>query len=265
MANNKPHDVAWIHQVAWQQALLRLAQRAGKKVLALYHDYDGALVRKKDHSPLTEADRASHALLVQGLLTLAPHIPIISEEGCAGPGEHPAGLYWLVDPLDGTKEFIHRNGQFTINIALIHQGQPVWGVVDVPALGLTYMGGPQLGAWKLVGDKRQKLHVAPWQTPCRIAVSRHHAHTATQRYIARWAPYTLVRLGSALKLCMVAEGVLDLYPRLGPTYAWDTRGAAGVVCQLDGTPILYSNKALLNPYFIVCAQDALSHVLASTP
>lgn len=229
---------------------------------------DFGATTKIDNSPITEADLRSHKIIVEGLTAFTPQWPVLSEESADIPYETRAQwqTYWLVDPLDGTKEFVSRNGEFTVNIALIHDHVPVFGVVYVPVTGALYAGGKDSGAFKQVSDgERVNIQAAnPSHTPPRIVGSRSHRGALLDVYLAALGEHELVSMGSSLKFCLVAEGQADLYPRLGPTSEWDTaaaqavvEGAGGIVCTLDGQRLRYNTKAdLLNPHFFVYADDS---------
>jgi 3'(2'), 5'-bisphosphate nucleotidase len=240
-----------------------IAQAAGEAILEVY-ERDFEVETKDDRSPLTEADRVSHRIITERLAALAPALPIVSEE--AADGEHRQRLewrrYWLVDPLDGTKEFIKRNGEFTVNIALVDEHAPVLGAVLAPAIGREYFGGPAVdGAWRADnGGPKRSIHVAqPGSGPLRVVGSRSHANAgALERYLDTLGPHVLKPMGSSLKICLVAEGEADVYPRFGPTSEWDTaaahavlEGAGGCMMDLDGRPLRYNRKeSLLNPHFL---------------
>jgi len=243
-------------------AVLDLARRAGEAVLAVYGS-EFAVQAKEDRSPLTEADLRAHGVIVAGLAALTPDLPVLSEESAAEPYDVRAGWgrYWLVDPLDGTREFVRRNGEFTVNIALIDGHSPRLGVVYAPALDLAYGGGAALGAFRQAGTGgRTPIHVTvPAARPARVVGSRSHAGESLARFLANLGEHALLSMGSSLKLCLVAEGAADVYPRLGPTSEWDTaaaqavvEGAGGRVTDLAGEPLRYNAKAeLLNPHFLV--------------
>jgi 3'(2'), 5'-bisphosphate nucleotidase len=243
-------------------AVVGIARSAGEAILAVYRS-DFAVQAKEDRSPLTEADLRAHAVIVEALVALTPDLPVLSEESATVPFESRSAWrrYWLVDPLDGTREFVKRNGEFTVNIALIEGHAPVLGVVHAPVLDVTYAGGAALGAFKQVaGGDRLPIHVATRATPpVRVVGSRSHAGDSLARFLANLDAHELVRMGSSLKLCLVAEGVADVYPRLGPTSEWDTaaaqavvEGAGGAVTDTAGQPLRYNAKAeLLNPQFLV--------------
>lgn len=243
---------------------IALARQAGEAILAVYHSDDFGVETKTDDSPLTRADRASHEIIVAGLQQLAPAYPVLSEEAAALPYPQRAAweTYWLVDPLDGTKEFIKRNGEFTVNIALIQAGCPVLGVVYVPVSGRLYYAAETLGAFRQdsPASPAQPIRVRPYSAgKARIAGSRSHAGQTQVDFLACLGETELRSIGSSLKICLVAEGEADLYPRFGPTSEWDTAAAQCVVEQAGGqltdlslAPLRYNGKeSLLNPYFIV--------------
>ncbi|MEO0575252.1 MAG: 3'(2'),5'-bisphosphate nucleotidase CysQ [Pseudomonadota bacterium] len=241
---------------------IELARKAGAAILDVYEtDFD--VQAKADDSPLTRADLASHNVIADGLARHDAHIPVISEEDGL-PDFETRGRwqsYWLIDPLDGTKEFVKRNGEFTVNIARIENHKPVFGVVHVPVTGVTYVGDCDAGAWRIDGDKApEAIHVAE-QTPevARVVGSRSHQSDDVVAWLERIGAHDIIAMGSSLKFCVVAEGNADVYPRLGLTSEWDTgaaqavvEAAGGSVVKLDGTPLDYNNKAdILNPYFVV--------------
>lgn len=245
----------------WLKAVVNLARDAGSKVLKIYHS-DFRVGTKDDNSPLTAADLASHHCLMEGLSRLSSVYPILSEESKSVAFEERAEweTYWLLDPLDGTKEFVKRNGEFTINIALIHQNRSVLGVVYAPVLDVCYFAAENCGAFKqTVGGDYQNISVR-MHAPLRPIVvgSRSHGSPESAAYLNNLGSYELRSVGSSLKFCLVAEGAADLYPRLGPTSEWDTAAAqcvvetaGGKVIDLDGNPLLYNTKeSLLNPYFL---------------
>ncbi|MCB1234982.1 MAG: 3'(2'),5'-bisphosphate nucleotidase CysQ [Verrucomicrobiae bacterium] len=248
--------------------LLETARRAGDAILEVYGT-DFAVDVKEDRSPLTEADRAGNAVIVAALRERYPEIPIISEENKETPHAERKDwtTFWLVDPLDGTKEFIKRNGEFTVNIALIHGGEPVAGVVFQPAADRMYWADPATGAWRSVdGGEPERLrggaHFSEKEAVTVVA-SRSHLTDEVHAFVAELeAAGKAVEFrssGSSLKLCLVAEGEADVYPRLGPTMEWDT-GAAHAVARAAGRavlnwetrePLRYNKESLLNPWFVV--------------
>ncbi len=244
------------------ESVLRLAEQAGQAILEIYNqDFD--VEHKADNSPLTAADLAAHGLIVAGLKALTPELPILSEESADIPWETRRHWqrYWLVDPLDGTREFVKRNGEFTVNIALIDRGVPLFGVVHVPVTGISYLGEQGQGAAKVGtdGNRQPITATADRQTPLRVAGSRSHAGDSLQRFLDKIGAHQIVSMGSSLKLCLVAEGSADIYPRLGPTSEWDTAAAQAVVEAAGGRvtdtamrPLRYNTKeTLLNPHFLV--------------
>jgi len=242
-----------------------IARQAGAAILEVYNSEDFDIERKGDDSPLTAADLAAHHIIADALALLTPEIPVHSEEseGITWEMRRDWQRYWLVDPLDGTKEFIKRNGEFTVNIALIENGVPVLGVVHVPVMGVTYLGGKGIGAFKESESGREAIQVRT--TPPKVVVmvaSRSHG-TDTVAILEgligqRLGPVELTSMGSSLKLCLVAEGRADIYPRLAPTSEWDTAAADAVVRAAGGTvvntsfePLQYNKENILNPHFLV--------------
>jgi 3'(2'), 5'-bisphosphate nucleotidase len=253
----------------WLLSVLDIARAAGDAVLDIYQSDDFGERLKSDASPLTEADLASHEIISRGLDNLEPRLPILSEEAAELPWKKRAdwGRYWLVDPLDGTKEFIKRNGEFTINIALVDGQRPVLGVVHAPVLGVTWLGSVEDGALRLDADGLRSIQVQPHQPgePWRVVGSRSHAGDGLGQFLAELGDYELLSMGSSIKLCLVAEGSAHLYPRLGPTSEWDTAAAHAVVLAAGGEVVnaeteeclSYNTKeSLLNPFFIVRAASS---------
>jgi 3'(2'), 5'-bisphosphate nucleotidase len=239
-----------------------LTAAAGRAILEVYAT-DFEVETKSDNSPLTRADLASHHTLVAGLRELMPDTPIVSEEGGLPEfAERSAWTrYWLIDPLDGTKEFVNRNGEFTVNVALIESHRPVFGVVHAPVQDKTYVGCTGHGAELRVADGAPRpIRVAGRSSdPVRVVGSRSHRGASLDAFLERVGETDVVPMGSSLKFCVVAEGLADVYPRLGPTSEWDTAAAQAVVEQaggrvlrLDGKPLSYNEKEdILNPYFVV--------------
>jgi 3'(2'), 5'-bisphosphate nucleotidase len=262
-------------------AVLRLiAERAGKVILAYYAEAGEIEVREKaDSSPVTEADEAAEDFILEALAKLTPEIPVVSEEA-ASAGHVPevsGGRFWLVDPLDGTREFLSGNGEFTVNIALIEQGVPVAGVVHAPALAMTWSGAKPLAAnGAEAGEDCQASFSETDQPPMAIAArpmpregvlvvaSRRHGDTAElDRFLADYAVADLASAGSSLKFCLIAAGKADLYPRFGRTMEWDTaaghavlRAAGGRVDTKAGKPLTYGKPGFENPYFIAYGKPA---------
>jgi 3'(2'), 5'-bisphosphate nucleotidase len=245
----------------------RLAHTAGEKILTIYNS-DFAIEQKEDRSPLTAADLASHHAIVAGLKELTPGVPILSEESSTLPYAQRSlwQRYWLVDPLDGTREFIKRNGEFTVNIALIEGGVPVLGVVHVPVSGVSYLACRGYGAFKQEpGRNPNPIRVRKLPDgPVMVVGSRSHRGDSLNRFLENLGDHEMVGMGSSLKLCLVAEGAADIYPRLGPTSEWDTAAAQCVVEQAGGhvtdtdmQPLRYNTRdSLLNPYFLVFGDDS---------
>lgn len=254
------------------EAIEAIAERAGREILEVY-GRDGALQvqRKADESPLTEADTRAHMLILRELQALTPALPVLSEEGVlpAFPQRGAWQEYWLIDPLDGTKEFVSRNGEFTVNIALIRGGVPVLGVVHAPVLNTSWLGIPGRGAWKAEdGQEWRPIRGSVLPTPdatLRVVASRRHGAEALEVLLLRLGshfPYlALLNQGSSLKFCLLAEGSADFYPRLAPTSEWDTGAAqavlvaaGGAVMQEDMSPLNYNAKDdILNPSFYAVA------------
>jgi len=239
-----------------------IARAAAREILEVYASGEAAASVKADNSPLTEADLRAHRLILRRLAELTPAVPVLSEEAAATSFAERSRWqrYWLVDPLDGTKEFLSRNGQFTVNIALIEGHEPVLGIVHVPVSDVSYRGVAGSGAWRQQGnDTALPVHVAARSaSSVRVVGSRSHRGDSLDAFLARLGAHELVAMGSSLKLCLVAEGAADVYPRLGPTSEWDTAaahavvlGAGGVVTRADGEPLRYNTRAeLLNPHFV---------------
>ena len=249
------------------EAVINIAGQAAAEILAVY-ETEFNVDNKEDRSPLTAADMASHRLICRELEKLTPEIPILSEESSAIPYTTREGWqrYWLVDPLDGTREFIKRNGEFTVNIALIEQHKPVLGVVHVPVKNICYYAAAGLGSFKREAGKTTPLKVRPTRAGnYTVAGSRSHGSEKQTEFIDRLgANVEMMAIGSSLKFCLVAEGLVDIYPRFGPTSEWDTAAAQCVVEQAGGTvtdisfqPLLYNTKeSLLNPEFLVIADNS---------
>lgn len=269
------------NRVVWLDAVRALAAQASQRILDIYATaFD--VTAKDDNSPLTAADLAAHQTIVAGLRQLTPELPILSEESAAIPFAERAQwhCYWLVDPLDGTKEFIKRNGEFTVNIALIENHEPVLGVVQVPVTGRCYFAARGYGAFREEpGQPPQPITVQPLQPgqPIRVVGSKSHGGPGLQKFVAALGSYQLVAIGSSLKFCQVAEGAADVYPRMGPTSEWDTAAAQAIVevaggqviSAETGQPLRYNtHDSLLNPHFIVygdASRDWLSAVPRPSP
>jgi len=248
------------------KSTIGISKEAGAAILEVYdRDEDLAITTKENDSPLTEADLAAHRIIVDALRELTPGLPILSEESRAVSWQERQSwqTYWLVDPLDGTKEFISRNGEFTVNIALIDNGRPVLGVVYVPVKDIIYYGSPD-GAFKEAGGKTEAIQTARIednQQTIAVVASRSHKgdelESWLERAAARFPQMELVSMGSSLKICLVAEGRADIYPRLALTSEWDTaaaqavlEAAGGVLTDTDFNIYRYNQKEdILNPFF----------------
>lgn len=268
---------------------LAAALQAGAAIMTIY-DTDFQVEEKDDKSPLTEADRAAHGIISRLLADAFP-TPVLSEEAADIPHEERRrwDRFWLVDPLDGTKEFIKKNGEFTVNIALIEQQRPVLGVVYAPARGLVYFASPETGARRArlegppsestpdrIVHEAETLPVAAATSALRVVASRSHCNEETQSFIAELeqehGTAERVSIGSSLKLCLVAEGSADVYPRIAPTMEWDTAAADAVVRATGGTvvehpsgaPLIYNKPDLHNPHFVVRSR-AMSQRQTETP
>ena len=258
-----------------REAVIALAHEAAARILAVYATaFDVA--HKDDASPLTEADLASHACIVEGLERITPGIPVLSEESAT---EVPVDLrrrwdrLWLVDPLDGTREFVKRNGEFTVNIALVERGVATFGVIQQPVTGVSWhgavgAGGASAGAWRR--DRAAAADVpiacqAPADAPLRVAASRSHRDTRTEAFIGRLGDTEPLAQGSSHKFCRIAEGGMDVYPRFGPTSEWDTaagqaivEAAGGLVVDPRGRPLRYNLRdTLLNGDFLAIGDPGL--------
>jgi len=272
--------------------IVALSRQAGAAIMEIYQSDDFGATAKADASPLTLADMAAHRTIVTGLGALTPDIPVLSEEASNIPYETRRAWrrYWLVDPLDGTKEFIKRNGEFTVNIALVENGVPILGVVYAPVLDTCYFGAMGHGAfkaeplskrlplppregWGKAGQGITPIHVQRHQHgPIKVVASRSHSDARTTALLERLGPHESVSMGSSLKFCLVAEGAAHFYPRLGPTMEWDTAAAhavvaeaGGVVRDAAGVDLHYNKQDLHNPeFFVMHAADNRLAGLAST-
>ncbi|MCL4141135.1 UNVERIFIED_CONTAM: hypothetical protein GTU68_040892 [Idotea baltica] len=254
------------------ETLVDIAREAGKEILEIYADettFD-RVDFKADDSPLTLADKAAHEIIAERLGKATPDIPILSEEGKKIAYEERSewAQFWMVDPLDGTKEFIKRNGEFTVNIALVENGAVIMGCVHVPVQNTTYYASKGEGSFIVRGDDAaEKISASTFKMDdkgLRIVCSRSHMSPEVEAYIGQFDAPEAVSMGSSLKLVMIAEGKADIYPRLAPTMEWDTAAAQIIVEEAGGTvinhetgnPVNYNKENLLNPHFIVFAQQA---------
>ena len=244
------------------QQVIEVAKEASDRILAIYNtEFD--VTSKEDNTPLTEADMAAHHAITDGLQQLTPQIPILSEESVNIPFDIRSqwNRYWLVDPLDGTREFVKRNGEFTVNIALIDNHRSVLGVIHTPVSGVLYYGNNREGAFKqLPGEQRKAIKTRNKEANhTLVAGSRSHRGASLNEFLEKLGEHDIVSMGSSLKSCLVAEGAVDIYPRLGPTSEWDTaaaqcivENAGGLILDLSMQPLRYNTKDdLLNPHFLV--------------
>jgi 3'(2'), 5'-bisphosphate nucleotidase len=244
--------------------VIRIAGLAGQAILNIYQQDTAAfnITGKADDSPLTAADLAAHQLIVAALSKLSPVLPILSEEAAdiSWDIRKTWQRYWLVDPLDGTKEFIKRNGEFTVNIALIEHGEPVLGVIYAPVLNKTYYATKGEGAFVRTADGVTKINISKPGDVVRVVGSRSHPSPDLAGYLAQLPHHEMVPVGSSLKFCLVAEGAADVYPRFGPTMQWDT-GAGHIIALEAGASVsfdgigekVYQRENLRNPHFMVSA------------
>ena len=242
----------------WLDAVIGAVRVAGRVIMAVYAT-DFAVRGKADASPVTEADERAETVIVEALQRLAPDVPIVAEEAVsAGVAVEVGDWFWLVDPLDGTKEFVSRNGEFTVNVALVHEGAAVLGVVLAPALDRLFAGVVGQGAW--LEDAQGRRPIACREVPVEgltVVASRSHGdETALDAFLAGRQVASRTNAGSSLKLCLVAAGEADVYPRLGRTMEWDIaagdavlRAAGGIVQRLDGTVLTYGKPGFDNPHF----------------
>lgn len=255
-----PTNMPFFQESELLQALIKIMWDASDSILSIYQLGQPNIKNKSDGSIVTAADLAAHRILVNGLSRIMRNMRVVSEEDEKSlkiPQSHSS--YWLIDPLDGTKEFIQRNGEFTCNLALIDSHRPVYGFVSVPLSGVLYHGGPDLDARRLERDGTETNIQCARQTGItRIVASRSHLNPETEAFVqAIEKPIEVIQVGSSLKFLRIAEGLADLYPRLAPSCEWDTaaaqavlEGAGGTVSQLDGSALVYGKTDVINPYFV---------------
>ena len=243
-------------------SILSISKKAGKEILKIYDTEDLGVTYKDDRTPLTLADKASNTVIEKSLKTLTPNIPILSEEGENTDYRERKkwDMFWLIDPLDGTKEFIKRNGEFTVNIALICDGKPILGVVYAPVLDTTWYGIINKGSYKVLNNESPvKINVIKPDNTIKVVTSRSHANNPKlAKFLNDYPNHELVKMGSSIKICLVADGTAHMYPRLGPTMEWDTAAAHAVVkyaggniYDLNNNELIYNKSNLLNPEFLV--------------
>jgi len=244
-----------------------IARKAGAQILEIYQCATTNFEIKLDQSPCTEADKVSHQVISQSLTEIFPDLPVISEEEDTSNWNQNHKPYWLIDPLDGTKEFLEKNGEFTVNIALIENGNPVLGVVYVPVFDVMYFASQKDGAYKQVahGSAHQLKIVPCYKDIFNVAVSRRHDLAPLEKFISNVGNCKIISMGSSLKICAIAEGVVDIYPRFGPTMEWDTAAAQCVLEQAGGRMIdknlqklTYNKSSLKNPNFLAIGNGELS-------
>lgn len=251
----------WNPNPSLTESLLEAVRLAGQAIMGHYQAACAQHQNKADQSPVTAADLAAHQVLTAQLKHLTPHIPVVSEEEEASwASRTQAARFWLIDPLDGTKEYLSRNGQFTVNLALIEHQTSVWGCVYAPALDQMYWGSHPRGAYLNEKGHTRELCLKPLQEDqdnTRVVASKSHLDPATLAFIERLGPSTLVQSGSSLKFCLIANQQADIYPRLAPTCEWDTaaaqavlEAAGGQVLDLQGNPLRYGKPNVLNPFFV---------------
>ena len=254
-------------------SLIKIAEEAGDSIMKIYEtDFDHE--KKKDNSPLTVADLASNKIICESLKNLTPKIPILSEENSYIPFEERSlwNEYWLIDPLDGTKEFINKNGEFTVNIALIRNHEPIFGLIYAPALHKIFWGCKDHGSFmKSSKDKAKELFTSKQANkPIRVVSSRSHKSKDLSEFLNNLDDYIEDSLGSSLKLCLVASGEADLYPRFGKTSEWDIAAghaiikfAGGLITDMMGKDIKYNLKEdLINPnFFAACTLSLVKEIV----
>ncbi len=262
------------------KTLIDIGLAAGREIMAVYADATFGHMRKGDGSPVTEADHRAEAVILKALAAEFPGIPVIAEEeAAAGRVPETAETFFLVDPLDGTREFIERNGEFTVNIALIEQGEPVMGMIYAPALGQIFVSA-RGEAWRADVDHGfagalRAIRTRPAPDRLAIVASRANCTDETLEWLKRFEAQSFVSRGSSLKFCLVACGEADIYPRFGRTMEWDTaagdailRAAGGMTTTIDGTPLTYGNRGrtndadFANPWFVAFGDLRLRSLVA---
>jgi 3'(2'), 5'-bisphosphate nucleotidase len=252
---------------ALAEALLPIVAHAGAAIMQVYAAAF-SVQHKDDNSPLTSADLESQRIIIEGLQRITPDIPILSEESATAPWAQRQTWreLWIVDPLDGTREFVKRNGEFTVNVALVVEHEPLLGVVAAPALGLAFWGAAGVGAFSTpTRGEQRRIHIVPPQQPLRVVGSRSHASKETAAYLARLGPHVVTQVGSSLKFCLLAEGKAELYPRFGATSEWDTaagqavlEAAGGHVTLMDGHRLRYNcRESVINGDFVAFSHPSV--------
>lgn len=246
--------------------LLKFLENLGPEILVLYSQADPVVHTKSDNTPVTQTDLFSHQAIVNFLKNITPDIPVISEEENNNSIHINTNLFWLVDPLDGTKEFIAKTDDFSINLALIENNKPILGIIYAPVFNLFYYSIYKQGAYKKLNNnppEKMHTHPLPKNKPVIIASRRHAENKLLQDFFAKYPNHTLLSRGSAIKFGLIAEGIADIYPRFGETYYWDTAAgqcivqeAGGKVVDTNGQPLRYNaERPYLNPFFIAVGGD----------
>tara|TARA_Y100000590_G_C15663786_1_gene993708 strand:+ start:116 stop:937 length:822 start_codon:yes stop_codon:yes gene_type:complete len=255
--------------------IIKISKDAGESILDIYHNHDSDFDLKEDRSPLTKADISSHRIITRRLKDLTPSIPIISEEDSDIPFKIRSNWkeYWLVDPLDGTKEFLKGNGEYTVNIALISANKPVLGVINIPSLKKIFWGQKDKGSFSINEDNNQKKISVSGnkEGPIRIAASRSHYNNELDLILENNNDYQIINVGSSIKFCLIASGEADVYVRLGPTSEWDTaagdailRFAGGETVTEDGEDLVYNTKeSYLNGNFFAIGNNEIKDTFLS--
>jgi 3'(2'), 5'-bisphosphate nucleotidase len=247
--------------------VIALAEKASDAIIEIYHSAYHGVETKQDQTPVTLADKKSHEIIEFGLQQLTHEIPVLSEESDMSQISERKDWtrYWLIDPLDGTKEFIAKTGEFTVNIALIDNHKPIFGVVYVPETKTCYFAGSGCGAWKQVGDESPELiQTGSGAEPLTVTISARTDKEPVESFLKNFANYQFLIAGSSLKMCYIAEGEADIYPRLGPTSEWDTAAAQIILQQAGGgildrnlKPLTYNvTESLLNPHFLAVSDTS---------
>jgi len=250
-----------MHNINLVNNILQISKDAGEEILSIYKSDTFDIESKNDSSPLTTADKASNEIICESLKKLNPDIPIISEENCGVTFSERVNWkrYWLIDPLDGTKEFIKKNGEFTVNIALIENGKATMGVIFAPVSNQYFWGDEKLGSYSSTDLKEfKKISVSKRESKIRILCSRSHPSNELEKFLSTYDDYEIIKKGSSLKFCLIANGSADIYPRFGPTSEWDIAAgsavlkyAGGSIKTLEGEELLFNKKdSYINEYFI---------------
>lgn len=248
--------------------LINIIYKAGNVVMLEYQNQSGYEL-KDDNSPITKADLKSHRIIVENLMKVFPNFPILSEESCKSfLLKNPDDAFWCIDPIDGTKEFIDKNGEFTINIALILKKKPVLGLVLLPASNTLYYAIKSKGSFKIKNNKKKMIFTKKNIKKPIFAVSRSHINIKTKQYLEKFESYSIKKVGSSVKLCLVAEGEIDCYPRLGPTSIWDIAAGHCILNEAGGKIFDEKNNLLkydvsnsyLNNNFVAQSEAFLKYV-----